>query len=75
MGRDSPPGGFQIEFAAAPGWAGAEDKGTQVAIDTRITDELKLEGLARETIRQAKAGEQGVKDLKSILVLLERSEC
>ena len=41
-----------VEFAAAPGWAGAEDRGTQVAIDGRITDALKLEGLARDVIRQ-----------------------
>jgi isoleucyl-tRNA synthetase len=41
-----------IEFAAPAGWAGAEDRGTQVAIDTRITTELKLEGLARNVIRQ-----------------------
>ena len=40
------------EFAAPPGWAGTADKGTQVAIDTTITEELKLEGLAREVIRQ-----------------------
>ena len=35
-----------------PGWAGVADKGTQVAIDTTITEELKLEGLARDVIRQ-----------------------
>ena len=35
-----------------PGWAGVADKGTQVAINTTITEELKLEGLARVVIRQ-----------------------
>ena len=40
------------EFAAQPGWAGVADKGTQVAINTTITEELKLEGLARVVIRQ-----------------------
>ena len=37
---------------AGPGWVGVADKGTQVAIDTTITEELKLEGLARDVIRQ-----------------------
>jgi isoleucyl-tRNA synthetase len=40
------------EFTAASGWAGVADKGTQVAISTTITPELRLEGLARDTIRQ-----------------------
>jgi len=34
------------------GWIGVVDKNTQVAIDTRLTKELKQEGLAREVIRQ-----------------------
>ena len=34
------------------GWIGVVDKNTQVAIDTRLTKELKEEGLAREVIRQ-----------------------
>jgi isoleucyl-tRNA synthetase len=40
------------EFTAQTGWAGVADKGTQVAINTTITEELKLEGLARVVIRQ-----------------------
>jgi isoleucyl-tRNA synthetase len=36
----------------AEGWTGVVDQGTQVAIDTRISKELKQEGLAREVIRQ-----------------------
>ena len=40
------------EFTAQPGWVGIADKGTQVAINTTITEELKLEGLARVVIRQ-----------------------
>jgi isoleucyl-tRNA synthetase len=40
------------EFSAPPGWAGVADKGTQVAVNTTITEELKLEGLARVVIRQ-----------------------
>jgi isoleucyl-tRNA synthetase len=41
-----------IDYTAQPGWAGTADKGTQVAINTTITEELKLEGLARVVIRQ-----------------------
>jgi isoleucyl-tRNA synthetase len=33
------------------GWAGVADAGTQVLIDIRITESLKLEGLAREIVR------------------------
>lgn len=40
-----------IEFTASTGWAGVADRGTQVAIDARITDELAKEGLARDIIR------------------------
>jgi isoleucyl-tRNA synthetase len=40
------------EYTAQAGWAGVADKGTQVAINTAITEELKLEGLARVVIRQ-----------------------
>jgi isoleucyl-tRNA synthetase len=41
-----------IEYAAEAGWAGVADRGTQVAIDTRVTEALALEGLARSIIRQ-----------------------
>jgi isoleucyl-tRNA synthetase len=40
-----------IEYTAAEGWAGVADRAVQVALDTRITDNLKKEGLAREIIR------------------------
>ena len=36
---------------APEGWAGVADRGTQVLIDTRITDELAREGMAREVVR------------------------
>jgi isoleucyl-tRNA synthetase len=41
-----------IEFRAAEGWAGVAEKGIQVAIDARVTDDLAKEGLARDVIRQ-----------------------
>jgi isoleucyl-tRNA synthetase len=40
-----------IEYVAPDGWAGVADRGTQVAIDTRITPELRAEGLSRDVIR------------------------
>jgi isoleucyl-tRNA synthetase len=55
---DCPNGSVQLEAAdvflplqAAEGWAGLADRGTQVAIDTRITEPLAQEGMAREVIR------------------------
>lgn len=37
--------------AVVEGWDGVADKGTQVAIDTRITKELAQAGMAREVVR------------------------
>ena len=45
-------GDLPIEFRAAEGWAGVADRGTQVAVDARVTEELAKEGLARDIIRQ-----------------------
>jgi isoleucyl-tRNA synthetase len=45
-------GDFTIEFTAKAGYTGIADKGTLVAINTTITEELKLEGLSRAVIRQ-----------------------
>src|SRR5207249_4988502 len=39
------------QLKAPDGWAGVADRGTQVLIDARITDELAAEGMAREVIR------------------------
>jgi isoleucyl-tRNA synthetase len=44
-------GDINIEFQAATGWAGVADRGAQVAVDARVTDELAKEGLARDVIR------------------------
>jgi isoleucyl-tRNA synthetase len=45
------PGDVVVQLQAPVGWAGVADKGTQVAIDSRITEELKLAGMAREIVR------------------------
>jgi isoleucyl-tRNA synthetase len=46
------PADVVMQQKAPEGWAGAAERGTQVAIDTRITEALELEGLAREVVRQ-----------------------
>jgi isoleucyl-tRNA synthetase len=45
------PGDVVVQLQGAEGWAGVADRGTQVAIDTRITEALKQEGMAREVVR------------------------
>nr|AEH26477.1 isoleucyl-tRNA synthetase [uncultured Acidobacteria bacterium A2] len=49
---DIEPGDLWVQTSGPDGWAGVEDKGTAVAVDARISEELKLEGLARDVIRQ-----------------------
>jgi isoleucyl-tRNA synthetase len=43
---------FFQQWKAAEGWAGVVDRGTQVAVDIRITEALAQEGMAREVVRQ-----------------------
>jgi isoleucyl-tRNA synthetase len=45
-------GDVAIDFTAPEGFAGVADRGTQLMVDSRITDALKGEGLARNVIRQ-----------------------
>jgi isoleucyl-tRNA synthetase len=44
-------GDFSVSYKAADGWVGIADRGTQVALDTWITDELAGEGMARDVVR------------------------
>jgi isoleucyl-tRNA synthetase len=44
-------GDFTVHLQAHEGWTAVEDRGTIVLLDTRITDSLKREGLAREVVR------------------------
>lgn len=46
---------FFVSFVGQEGWAGTMDKETQVAIDTRITESLRQEGMAREVIRHVQS--------------------
>ncbi len=46
------PGDVVVQMQAAEGWAGVADRGTQIAVDTTITEELAREGMARDVVRQ-----------------------
>jgi isoleucyl-tRNA synthetase len=46
------PTDLWVTTKAPDGWAGVADRGTQVAIDARLTAELKREGMARDVVRQ-----------------------
>jgi isoleucyl-tRNA synthetase len=52
-------GGFTLEptdlfvqMKAPEGWAGVADRGTEVVVDARITEDLAGEGMARDVVRQ-----------------------
>jgi isoleucyl-tRNA synthetase len=45
------PADLVVQVKAAEGWAGVVDRETQVALDTRITEELADEGIARDVVR------------------------
>jgi isoleucyl-tRNA synthetase len=45
------PADLVVTQTAPPGWAGVADRETQVLLDTRLTDGLRLEGMAREVVR------------------------
>src|SRR5262249_36772702 len=46
------PADLWVTTKAPEGWAGVADRSTQVLIDTRITEALAREGMARDVIRQ-----------------------
>ncbi|HMP61170.1 MAG TPA: DUF5915 domain-containing protein, partial [Gemmatales bacterium] len=52
-GEDLPLGPDEVSVTtkAPEGWAVIVDRGTILALDTRITEELKREGLARDVVR------------------------
>jgi isoleucyl-tRNA synthetase len=43
---------LSVQWIAPPGWVGLADRGTQLALDTRISEDLAMEGMAREVVRQ-----------------------
>jgi isoleucyl-tRNA synthetase len=45
------PADLIVQVKAAEGWAGVVDRDTQVALDTRVTEALAGEGMARDVVR------------------------
>jgi isoleucyl-tRNA synthetase len=45
------PADVVVSLKAEEGWSGVADRDTQMALDARITEELALEGLARDVVR------------------------
>jgi isoleucyl-tRNA synthetase len=45
------PTDLVVQVKAKEGWGGVVDRETQVALDTRITEELSREGMARDVVR------------------------
>ncbi len=64
-----------IEYQAADGWAGVADRGTQLALDARITPELRSEGLSRDVIRLVQDARKnaGLELADKIVLYLEAS--
>jgi len=42
---------FFITYRGPEGWAGLADRDTQMCLDARVTEQLALEGMAREVVR------------------------
>jgi isoleucyl-tRNA synthetase len=45
------PADVVVQLKAPEGWAGVADRGTQIVVDARLTEELKQEGMARDVVR------------------------
>jgi isoleucyl-tRNA synthetase len=52
-------GDFSVAYKAPQGWAGVAERGVQVALDTRITEALAREGMAREVVRHVQESRKG----------------
>ena len=67
------PGDITVQVKAPEGWVGLADKGTQLAIDARVTEDLALEGMAREVVRHVQQArkEAGLQVEDRIILFLQ----
>jgi isoleucyl-tRNA synthetase len=69
------PADVWVQPKAPAGWSGLADHGTQVALDTRITEALALEGMAREVVRHVQqARKEACLEMEDRIVLDLRTE-
>jgi isoleucyl-tRNA synthetase len=54
-------GDFFVQMKAPEGWAGVADRGTEVLLDVRLTEELRREGTARDVVRQVQEQRKSAK--------------
>jgi isoleucyl-tRNA synthetase len=59
-----------------PGWAVAAEGGMTVALDIKITDELKLEGIARDFVNRIQnlRKDKGLEVLDKIVITIEKND-
>jgi isoleucyl-tRNA synthetase len=53
------PGDLWVQPKAPAGWCGIANRETQVTLDTRISEALSLEGMAREVVRHVQQARKG----------------
>src|SRR5262249_10931317 len=64
-----------VECQAEAGWAGLTDRKTQLTLDTRLTEALELEGLAREVVRHVQNGRKDADlEMQDRIILALRTE-
>jgi isoleucyl-tRNA synthetase len=64
------PGDLIVSVKAPEGWIGMVDGETQIALDTRVTEELSLEGTARDVVRHVQDQRKEAKlDIEDRIVL------
>jgi isoleucyl-tRNA synthetase len=69
------PGDLIVSVKASEGWIGMVDGETQIALDSRITEALSLEGTARDVVRHVQEQRRTAKlDMEDRIVLSLRTD-